>query len=112
VLADLLNERDHWAPLFECETCTRQSSSQNAVNQHVSALGHFSPKIPCETCGTKFHTAGAANEHMERKGHYKHYCKTCNIKFANENALRMVRRAIRLVFVCLTAFSRFLPSLC
>ncbi|RHZ46007.1 C2H2-type zinc finger protein [Aspergillus thermomutatus] len=71
-----MNDRDHWAPRFKCETCTNTFRTQNAANQHMSAVGHWTPTIP-------------SNQHMENQAHYKNYCKSCGLRFQNENNLRM-----------------------
>ncbi|KAL4912029.1 hypothetical protein BDW62DRAFT_195537 [Aspergillus aurantiobrunneus] len=84
-----MNSLDHWAPRFECETCTKTFSSQNAAIQHMNATGHWAPKIPCETCNHKFYTQSAANQHVKALGHYQHYCKSCDRQFPNDNNLRM-----------------------
>lgn len=47
--------------MWECDTCTRTFYSQNAVEQHMYALGHW-----------------------------EHYCKPCERVFDNGNNLRMV----------------------
>jgi hypothetical protein len=82
---------DHWAPVFECETCTRTFSSQDAADQHMNAKGHWQPTVPCETCSQLFYTEEGANQHMAVKGHYKNYCAECGRTFLNENCLRQVR---------------------
>ncbi|OCL13649.1 hypothetical protein AOQ84DRAFT_282691 [Glonium stellatum] len=84
-----MNDTDHWAPRFECESCTRDFRSQNAANQHMTAVRHWAPRIPCETCEKKFHTQNAADQHMDALAHYKNYCKSCGLRFQNENNLRM-----------------------
>ncbi|EGC48252.1 conserved hypothetical protein [Histoplasma capsulatum var. duboisii H88] len=77
-----MNDKNHWAPTFACESCTREFSSQHSADQHMNALGHWKPKFPCETCTQMFRTQNAAD-------HYKNYCEDCGIRFQNQNNLEM-----------------------
>ncbi|KAF2136380.1 uncharacterized protein K452DRAFT_329736 [Aplosporella prunicola CBS 121167] len=84
-----MNALGHWAPSFPCETCGKMFRTQGAANQHMNKLGHWAPRVPCETCGLKFFTQNAANDHMKAEGHYENYCEACDISFQNGNNLRM-----------------------
>ncbi|KAJ5368825.1 uncharacterized protein N7496_008585 [Penicillium cataractarum] len=83
-----MNTLNHWAPTFDCETCSREFNSQNAANQHMNATNHWAPRIECETCNDMFQTQSAADQHMSEYGHYRNYCKPCGRRFNNENNLR------------------------
>lgn len=81
---------DHWAPRFECETCDKAFSSEQACNQHMNALNHWTPRFSCETCTKTFHTENAVNQHMKQLGHWACYCRQCGRAFVDENSLKMV----------------------
>lgn len=81
---------DHWAPLYECETCTREFGSWHAAEQHMDALDHWAETYLCETCDSEFYSERAAKQHMKAKGHFKNYCLECDRYFGNANGLRMV----------------------
>lgn len=85
-----MTDKRHWTPKIPCETCSKMFRTQGAANQHMNDLGHWAPSIECETCTAKFPTQEKANQHMKALGHYENYCRDCDIKFQNENNLRMV----------------------
>lgn len=35
-----MDDTDHWGGV-ECDTCTKEFGSQDAANQHMSAVGHW-----------------------------------------------------------------------
>ncbi|KAG5922929.1 hypothetical protein E4U42_005134 [Claviceps africana] len=74
--------------MYECDTCYREFATHQAVCQHMNALDHWAPVYPCETCDYEFRFEEDARDHMETYGHYRHYCKSCDRHFMNENCLR------------------------
>ncbi|KAE8154339.1 hypothetical protein BDV25DRAFT_116490 [Aspergillus avenaceus] len=84
-----MNATGHYAPRFYCETCNKEFRSEHASRQHMTSMGHWRPRIPCEMCNKVFLDEETANRHMKKEGHYKNYCPSCDIRFQNENNLRM-----------------------
>lgn len=74
---------DHWdeEDEFGCDRCDRTFSTENACNQHMSALGHWYTET-CDTCERRFIDKHAAEQHMDALDHWSlPYCTSCDRYF-------------------------------
>lgn len=81
--------RNHLDSEFECLRCEREFNSQNALDQHMNALGHWPPpsKHKCETCDETFVEKRTAREHMDYWEHWKGLrfeCQSCDRTFSSQ----------------------------
>lgn len=87
----------HTVADFKCGTCDKSFGSQQAVGQHMNALGHWWESASSSSDGFEHYcdyddyteVSRAENELRSPEVHEHSYCVSCDRFFADENTINM-----------------------
>lgn len=75
--------------MYECGTCGKVfPAGWRARDNHCRATGHCAPDYECDTCDRWFSSDDAKWQHMERKNHFAWDCDDCDETWPTEKRLK------------------------
>jgi DNA-directed RNA polymerase subunit RPC12/RpoP len=80
--------------MYDCETCDKTFTSEEALHQHERDSPAHTVTYDCETCNRTFTSEEALHQHeRDSPTHTATYdCETCNKTFTSEEALHQHKR--------------------